>query len=94
MKDKSLKKHLPYMLLCSASFGLINGLFILKTNQVAELIGAITFAILAYSGLSLLIVRIVKWLRKDSRCDNKATIQVWIIQLILIVLVGYGSFCI
>lgn len=92
MKDKSLIKNLPYMLLCSATFGLINGIFILNTNQFGELAGAIIFSLLAYSGLSLLIVRIVKWLSKDSRWDKKATIQVWIIQLILIGIVSYGSF--
>ncbi len=94
MKDKSLKKHLPYLLLCSAVFGLVNGLFILKTNQFGELLGSIISSILLYSGLSLLIIRIVKWLSKDSNWDSKATTQVWILQIILIGLVVYGSFCV
>ena len=91
-RDNSLLKNYPYMLLLSFVAGLIINRVDLPLNNADELVGRIFGSILIFTGIPLLIVRIVKWLSSNKHWNKKATKSAWIIQLILTFMSVYGSF--
>jgi hypothetical protein len=95
--DKSLSKNLPFLLLLSSVTGIILGFGNLDfsgspSGFMGGFIGLVISGTVLYTGLPLLIVRIVKWFSKNKRWDKKSTQLVWIIQGILMYLVLYGNF--
>jgi uncharacterized membrane protein YidH (DUF202 family) len=91
MKEQTFKMNLLFMLLAAAFVGLISNRDISGMSS-HELVGAILAYIVILTGVSLLISRIIKWFSKDKKWDSGATRTAWTIQIVLSVLLLFGTF--